>query len=262
MPTGYTYSIATPGYPMLMGRMTIGASNGAFTANTIAKTITAGGYYHYHPTAAQSLITEIQTRCQTVGALAGFLVSMDFPTGKTTWDNTAGGVDAGLVFSSALIGYLGLTSTTLTVPAGQTVTSTNQCRGLWLPGKQPADMRGPPGAGGASITDGVTTESTDGSTKTTWSTELAEQEIEWRYLAPGLVWQASESPTNASYQRFWRDILRGGASVRYIPDTSAPASGSNYSPRDPTPEAVGAEREAENMDTDWRIRLHLLTTAS
>ena len=265
MPTGYTYSLPTPGAPALLGAVVIEANNNAMTVNGSAKTIVASGtsgYLTYSDVAADSLIARIATQITSVGALAAFAITLDYATGKLTWNNVGNGVNATLVFDPDLIGYLGLSAATLVVTAGQSSVSPNQCRGLYLPGKFPATQTCADGARGEAVTDGRTTESTDGTTYTSYSATWYENELEWHAIARALIWQTFESPMNASYERFWGDCIRPGRRIRYTPDGSVPASYVTYRPRQDSTTRLGLRRTVDAYDGLWDLRLALRTGAT
>lgn len=197
------------------------------TPNTGATnaTIAAGDYY---PTSTTSFLTALKTALDLVSANSTYTVTLDdtanSATGKVTISAT-GITTFDLTWTStALQDALGFTGNT---SGALTYTGTEQAEYLWLPGGTRSNPLGPDPtststAFGVEEDDGFLTIAPGRVFKAiAGPARRGRERMEWAHQLGSRCHLNSETTVNASFQKFYRDVLFERRPFRYHPDRSS-----------------------------------------
>lgn len=202
------------GFAQFLGQLpAVDSTNNAVNAGS-AQTVTAGTYYLYSATAADSFLTALATALTaSKGSAATASLNSD---GTVTLGFTS---STSLTLSSSIADWLGFASATMS--GASTYTGTKNCRYCWFPQRLAARGTSPASSQGHKVAKIAQVESTDGTVRTQHVATHVRNQLEFAYLTQSRTWNSSSD--YSSLEEFWGDTLKVGRQFLYIPDSDTPS---------------------------------------
>lgn len=217
--------------PKLEGRITLSSAQTMIVTDSGGASqnrVVAAGDYYLTSTAtggSASLLSAVETALELSGQL--YTVSLDDTAdsalGKVTIAVAAGTTAIDFSGAATLRDILGFSGN---IAAAASATGAYQARYLWLPntGRQSPMSPEPTSTAydmGGEEADGTFTFSPSGASKRLVYTRRFVDTMAFENVLGSKTWMATETVTNASLQKFWRDVIGAGLPFRFHPDRSS-----------------------------------------
>lgn len=226
------------GRMLLIGRLTVDGTIDSLSVDQnpagggyTALTLTAGSYYGYDPTAADSLLAEVQARIRTVGTLSSATVTFDGTTGKVTLGSSGSGANSGYTVQwddtdlRDMLGFSG--STTAVADAGST-TGTLQALFCWRAHTTPTSVDDLLTEEGAQRSDARVIVAAGGQVvSTAINTGLKSKRIRFDALE-GVRLHEMSGVTDLDWLSFWQRFIVQGRRIRVYTDDRSISATTDY----------------------------------
>lgn len=175
-------------------------------------TVAAGNYYL---TSTTSLLSALKTALDGTTLTGVFTVTLDdtddTSLGKVTISSTV--AFTAVWTSTDLMEALGFTGDL--TPSATSFTGASQARYLYLPTCGRSNPMAADGDAGAEMSDLTTAVSPTGKVVSLGYSRRFVDNLEFQMLKGSSTWITHETTTNASLQKFYRDVIANGRPVRY-----------------------------------------------
>ncbi len=234
---------------MFFGQVTIVAGvNDGFTVGAVAGTLTAGSYYIYSPTAADSLLDHLCDQLDAYDPARTWSYSIS-STGRVTL--TASGSSS--LNDLEIYEALGMDED---LGSGTSFAADVYLKYCWFPARDPADSLAPvsrPGRLEAIASQAV---APDGTIYTSKLDELGRQVLTFMYLSKAIAWEGDGD--NSSFEEFWSSTLSEGRQLLFLPSYPTATPAHEYKPDLSKGLAQDIKRQLVGSDSYWKAAFALI----